>query len=155
MIGSNLVLSLLLHPLRDLRNGAEIQMARMNDGKVVLCVDDEAVGLAVRKQVLEARGYRVLTAENGPDALEIFSAEPVHLVILDYKMPGMNGNVVAERMKQLKPSVPILMLSAYVDLPRETLALVDMSLTKGEGPLIMLKAVADLLTQMPKAVPGP
>ncbi len=118
-------------------------------------MDDEIVGLAVRKQVLEARGYRVFTAENGPDALEIFSVEPVDLVILDYKMPGMNGDVVAERMKQLKPSVPILMLSAYVDLPRETLALVDMYLTKGEGPLIMLKAVAELLTQRPKAVPGP
>lgn len=130
-------------------------MARTNDRKIVLCVDDETLGLAVRKQVLEARDYRVFAAENGPDALEIFSAEPVDLVILDYKMPGMNGDVVAEKMKRLKPSVPILMLSAYVDLPRETLALVDMYLTKGEGPLIMLKAVAELLAQVPKAIPGP
>ncbi len=123
---------------------------------VVLCVDDETVGLMVRKQVLEARGYRVFAAENGADALKTFSSEPVDLVVLDYKMPGMNGDVVAERMKELRPSVPILMLSAYVDLPRETLALVDMHLTKGEGPLIMLKAVAELLTraQTRKAVPG-
>ncbi len=120
-------------------------------------MDDETVGLTVRKQVLETRGYRVLTAENGPDALQIFSAEHVDLVILDYKMPGMDGDVVAERMKALKPSVPILMLSAYVDLPRETLALVDMYLTKGEGPLIMLKAVAELLTrtQMAKKISDP
>ncbi len=132
-------------------------MTRTNDGKVILCVDDETVGLTVRKQVLETRGYRVLTAENGPDALQIFSAEHVDLVILDYKMPGMDGDVVAERMKALKPSVPILMLSAYVDLPRETLALVDMYLTKGEGPLIMLKAVAELLTrtQMAKKISDP
>jgi CheY-like chemotaxis protein len=128
-----------------------------NDGKIVLCVDDETVGLAMRKQVLEARGYRVFAAESGPDALETFSSEPVDLVILDYKMPGMNGDVVAERMKGLKPSVPILMLSAYVDLPRETLALVDMYLTKGEGPLILLKAVGELLSRMQasKTVPGP
>jgi len=132
-------------------------MTRTNDGKVILCVDDETVGLTVRKQVLETRGYRLLTAENGPDALQIFSAEHVDLVILDYKMPGMDGDVVAERMKALKPSVPILMLSAYVDLPRETLALVDMYLTKGEGPLIMLKAVAELLTrtQMAKKISDP
>lgn len=129
-------------------------MARTNHGKIVLCVDDEAVGLAVRKQVLEAAGYRVFTAGNGPDALEIFSAETLDLVILDYKMPGMNGDVVAEEMKRLKPSVPILMLSAYVDLPSETLALVDMYLTKGEGPLIMLNAVAELLTKTPKTVPA-
>jgi CheY-like chemotaxis protein len=126
------------------------------NGRFVLCVDDEAVGLMMRKEVLETRGYCVFTAESGRDALEIFSSEPIDLVILDYKMPGMNGDVVAERMKRLKPSVPILMLSAYVDLPRETLALVDMYLTKGEGPLIMLKAATELLTrtQTAQAVRG-
>jgi CheY-like chemotaxis protein len=131
-------------------------MAKPNQGRLVLCVDDEAVGLSVRKMTLESQGYRVLTAENGPDSLAIFSAEPIELVILDYKMPGMNGDVVAERMKRLKPPVPILMLSAYVDLPRETLALVDRYLTKGDGPLIMLKAVAELLTrtQLAKAISG-
>jgi len=145
-----------LQLLSALRNGAEFPMTRTTDGKTVLCVDDETLGLAVRKQVLEARGFRVFTAENGPDALEIFSAERIDLAIVDYKMPGMNGDVVAERMKRLKPSIPILMLSAYVDLPRETLALVDMYLTKGEGPLIMLKAIAELLarTQTSKAVHG-
>jgi CheY-like chemotaxis protein len=119
-------------------------------GNIVLCVDDETVGLAMRKQVLETLGYRVFTAESGPDALKTFSSEPIDIVILDYKMPGMNGDVVAERMKELKPSVPILMLSAYVDLPRETLALVDMCLTKGNGPLILLEAVAELLSRAQK-----
>ena len=117
-------------------------------GRVILCVDDEAIGLTVRKMTLESQGYSVLTAENGPDGLAIFSAEPIDLVVLDYKMPGMNGDIVAERMKRLKPSVPILMLSAYVDLPRETLALVDMYMTKGEGPLNMLESIARLLEQI-------
>lgn len=112
---------------------------------VVLCVDDEPVGLSVRKMTLESQGYCVLTAENGSQGLAIFSAKPVDLVILDYKMPGMNGDVVAEKMKRLKPSVPILMLSAYVDLPSETLALVDKNLTKGERPQAMLNAIAQLL----------
>src|SRR5579859_2002542 len=126
-------------------------------GKFILCVDDETTGLSVRKMILESQGYRVVTAENGPDGLAIFSAEPIDLVVLDYKMPDMNGDVVAEKMKHLKPSIPILMLSAYVDLPGETLALVDRSLTKGEGgPLMMLKAIAELLTiaQMAKAISG-
>jgi CheY-like chemotaxis protein len=126
-------------------------------GEFILCMDDEATGLSVRKMILESQGYRVFTAENGPEGLAIFSAQPIALVILDYKLPGMNGDVVAERMKQIKPFIPILMLSGYVDLPNETLALVDRYLTKGEGPLIMLKAVAELLTrtQMAKAIPGP
>jgi CheY-like chemotaxis protein len=122
-------------------------MAKVREHEVVLCVDDEAVGLTVRKMTLESQGYRVLTAENGPSGLAIFSSEKVDLVVLDYKMPGMDGDVVAERMKQLKPSVPILLLSAYVDLPHEVLALVDRYLTKGEGPLPMLQAVAELLRE--------
>ena len=122
-------------------------MAKPGNAAVVLCVDDEAVGLTVRKMTLESQGYHVLAAENGPDGLAIFSAEPIDVVVLDYKMPGMSGDVVAERMKQLKPSVPILLLSAYVDLPRETLALVDRYLIKGEGPLPMLQAVAELMRE--------
>jgi len=112
-----------------------------------LCVDDEPVGLSVRKMTLESQGYRVFTAPDGPAGLLVFSAEPIDIVVLDYKMPGMNGDVVAERMKRLKPSVPILMLSAYVDLPRKTLDLVDKYLTKGEGPRAMLDAIAELLDE--------
>lgn len=132
-------------------------MQARSQGEFILCVDDETTGLSVRKMILESQGYRVVTAENGPDGLAIFSAEPVDLVVLDYKMPGMNGDVVADRMKQLKPFIPILMLSAYIDLPKETLALVDRYLTKGEGPLIMLTAIAELLTRthMAKAISGP
>jgi CheY-like chemotaxis protein len=115
------------------------------NGKVLLCVDDEVVGLSVRKMLLESRGYRVFTADNGPDALVLFSSEVVHLAILDYRMSGMNGHVVAQRMKDLRPDFPIIMLSAYVDLPSETLALVDRSVTKGEPPTALLEAIAQLL----------
>ncbi len=111
----------------------------------ILCVDDEGTGLAVRKMLLESQGYGVLTAENGPDGIALLSSERVDLVVLDYMMPGMTGDVVAERMKRLKPGVPILLLSAYVDLPRETLDLVDRYITKGEGPVVLLHTVAELL----------
>lgn len=120
-------------------------MAKLNNGSVILCVDDEGTGLLVRKMMLESQGYRVFTAENGPDGLAIFSAEPIDLVILDYKMPGMNGDVVAKSMKRLNPCVPILMLSAYVELPNEILWLVDKCLTKGEGPKVLLTAIEELL----------
>lgn len=130
-------------------------MKSIINGPVILCVDDETTGLAVRKMTLESQGYHVMTADNGAEGLTIFSSQPIDLVILDYKMPGMDGDVVGERMKRLKPGVPILLLSAYVDLPRERLAAVDMYLTKGEGPQVMLKAVVELLTrtQTSKAVP--
>ena len=116
-----------------------------SNGKVILCVDDETTGLSVRKMLLESQGYRVLTAENGPDALVLFSSEDPELVILDYSMPGMNGDIVAERMKELRSDLPIIMVSAYVDLPSETLALVDKSITKGEPPPVLLEAISQLL----------
>ena len=124
-------------------------------GQVVLCVDDATVSLSLRKQVLEASGYRVLTAENGAEALKIFSSEPVDLVILDYKLPEMNGDVLAGRIRDLRPSVPILMFSGYVDLPRATLAHVNRCLTKGEGPQLLLQAVAELIAQTRKSTVVP
>ena len=115
-------------------------------GKLILCVDDETTGLSIRKALLETQGYRVLTAESGPKALSLFSREPLDLVVLDYSMPGMEGHDVAEAMKRLKPDVPIIMLSAYVDLPPKTLAVVDACVTKGDPSLLLLKSVSDLLS---------
>jgi len=112
---------------------------------LVLCVDDELVGLQVRKILLERAGYRVLTALDGPSGLEIFGAEPVEAVVLDYSMPGMHGGEVASRMRQAKPQVPILLLSAYVDLSAEVTSLVDLYMTKGEGAPALLEKLDSLL----------
>jgi len=112
---------------------------------LVLCVDDELVGLQVRKILLERSGYTVLTAPDGPSGLEIFSVEPVEVVVLDYSMPGMHGGEVAARMRQMKPQVPILLLSAYVDLLPEVTSLVNLYMTKGEGAPVLLEKLGSLL----------
>ena len=111
---------------------------------LVLCVDDELVGLQVRKLLLERAGYRVLAAEDGPAGLEIFAAEQIEAVVLDYSMPGMHGGEVAARMRQLKPAVPILLLSAYVGLPPEVTSVVDLYMTKGEGAPVLLTKLGSL-----------
>jgi CheY-like chemotaxis protein len=108
-------------------------------------VDDEVVGLRVRKILLERAGYHVLTASDGYSGLELFAAEPVEAVVLDYSMPGMHGGDVARRMRQAKPQVPILLLSAYVGLPDEVSSLVDVYMTKGEGAPALLQKLASLL----------
>ena len=115
------------------------------DSNLVLCVDDELVGLQVRKILLERAGYRVLTASDGPSGLEIFSSEPVEAVVLDYSMPGMHGGEVAVRMRQAKPQVPILLLSAYMGLSPEVTSLADLYMTKGEGAPVLLEKLASLL----------
>ena len=115
------------------------------ESHLVLCVDDELVGLRVRKILLERAGYRVLTALDGAAGLDLFASEPVEAVILDYSMPGMHGGEVAAKMRQVKPAVPILLLSAYIGLPAEVTSLVDLYMTKGEGAPILLKKLGSLL----------
>ncbi|HEX4576908.1 MAG TPA: response regulator [Edaphobacter sp.] len=115
------------------------------NSNLVLCVDDELVGLEVRKILLERAGYRVLTASDGPSGLEIFASEPVEAVVLDYSMPGMHGGEVAARMRQAKPRVPILLLSAYMGLSADVTSVVDLCVTKGEGAPLLLEKLASLL----------
>lgn len=117
----------------------------IQNSHLILCVDDELVGLKVRKLLLERAGYRVLAAPDGARGLNLFENEPVEAVILDYSMPGMHGGEVAARMRQLKPQVPILLLSAYVGLPGEVTSLVDLYMTKGEGAPILLQKLESLL----------
>ena len=112
---------------------------------LVLCVDDEHIGLDVRRILLERAGYRVLTAPDGPTGLDLFAREPIEAVVLDYSMPGMHGGEVAQRMRQVKPNVPILMLSAYTSLPPEVHRTVTMAMTKGEGAPELLRKLGSLI----------
>lgn len=112
---------------------------------MILCIDDEPVGLRVRKLLLEHAGYKVLTASNGPEGLNIFSSQAISAVVLDYAMPEMNGAEVAAEMKRCNPNIPILMLSAYVDLPEEALKHVDARALKGESPRALITEIQKLI----------
>lgn len=114
--------------------------------KTILCIDDEPLGLSMRKLMLEAQGYRVVTAGSGLHGLAIFQRLVVDLVVLDYSMPGgMDGQAVAREIKRLRPFVPVIVLTAYPDLPRELLTLVNRSLIKGEDPGVLLTMVEELI----------
>ena len=114
------------------------------EGHLVLCVDDEFVGLQVRRLLLERSGYKVITAPDGAAGLKLFRREPVEAVVLDYAMPGMHGGEVAAQMRAEKPDVPILLLSAYVGLPSDVTGVVDIYMTKGEGAPALLDRLNSL-----------
>ena len=117
----------------------------------ILCVDDEELGLQIRRAVLERAGYSVRTALNGPEGLDAFSSEPIDLVVLDYSMPGMHGGDVALEMRRLRPTVPIILLSAYVNLPTEVTRIVDCSMLKGDGPELLLSKIQEFLSERERA----
>jgi CheY-like chemotaxis protein len=110
----------------------------------ILCIDDEPNVLVVRKMLLESVGYRVLLAESGPQGLEILQRENVHTVIVDYKMPDMTGSEVAEHIRGFRPGMPIIMLSAYIDLSADQLKDVDAYVAKGESPDVLLRTIKNV-----------
>ena len=111
----------------------------------ILCIDDEALGLQIRKAVLERAGYQVLTAVDGPTGLSLFRGHAVDGVVLDYYMPEMNGGEVAETMRRERPDIPIMLLSAYINLPTEVVQLADVTVLKGEGPQLLLEKLRAML----------
>jgi CheY-like chemotaxis protein len=113
---------------------------------MILCIDDEANGLRIRKMLLQTRGYEVMTALSGPEGLELLDAHPFSAVVVDYSMPGMNGGEVAAEIKRRNPKVKILMLSAYVDLPEDALRWVDKRSVKGVSPTTLLADLEQLLS---------
>jgi len=113
--------------------------------KTVLCVDDEKIGLRVRKIMLESRGFTVLTASNGPEGLKLFEEHHIDVVVLDYYMPDVNGGQVASEMRRRRPGVPIVFLSAYFSLPPEALEVADAFLTKGDPPDVLIAKIQNLV----------
>jgi two-component system, cell cycle sensor histidine kinase and response regulator CckA len=83
--------------------------------ETILLIDDEAMVLDVGKQLLEALGYRVITAGSGQAAIEIYDrqAETIDLVILDMIMPQMGGSDTFDRLRTINPDVRVLLSSGY------------------------------------------
>lgn len=113
-------------------------------GGVLLCIDDDEDVLECEKSFLESFGYTVLTAASGFKGLELASNFPVDVVIVDYFMPEMNGQQVATEMRRLKLQVPIIMLSATMDVPEQALKLVDVFIPKDRLASHLLPAIAQL-----------
>ena len=113
--------------------------------KTVLCIDDEKIGLRVRKIMLESHGFKVLTATSGEQGLSLIDKHQVDLVVLDYYMPGMNGGDVAAELRRRKPKVPIVFLSAYFTLPPAALELANAFITKGDPPDVLIDKIEQLI----------
>jgi len=83
--------------------------------ETVLVVEDEEVILHVTKDILSALGYRVLTAQSGREAIELYRLRSgdIRLVILDMIMPGMGGGETFDQLRLIRPDVKVLLASGY------------------------------------------
>ena len=79
----------------------------------ILITDDEKSIRNALREILEFENYAISEAENGEEALGIIQKEPIDLVLLDIKMTGMDGIEVLEKVKEMKPELPVIMISGH------------------------------------------
>ena len=82
----------------------------------ILVVDDEEALRTVLSAELEGEGYLVHTAADGEEAIKLLEDQPFHLILLDIKMPNVDGFEVLKFVKQRVPQTKVIMLTGFADL---------------------------------------
>ena len=82
-------------------------------GIKMMLVDDEERFLETTKKLLDRKGFEVVTATSGMEALEKLNSRHIHVVILDVKMPGMDGVETLKEIKKFFPLVEVIMLTGH------------------------------------------
>jgi CheY-like chemotaxis protein len=114
--------------------------------RIVLCIDDDEAILRYEKALLERSGYAVLTAASAQQGLRLATMCKCDAVLVDYEMPGMNGDEVALAIKRLRPELQIILLSGS-DVPSRALASVDAFVPKLEASRQLLPVIAEFCAQ--------
>jgi CheY-like chemotaxis protein len=93
---------------------------RAESKRTILIVDDEPMILALSKQTLVDAGFNVMTAQSGFECLDLFRRRPheFELVILDLRMPFMDGEETFERMRMIRADVPVVMCTGFIEKER-------------------------------------
>jgi CheY-like chemotaxis protein len=104
------------------------------DSLTLLCIDDLPQALELRKGALESHGYSVKIASSSHTAMKMLEESSVAAVLLEYKQEGMDAEAIACHIKQRFPELPIILLSAYSEMPERILWLVDEYVMKSELP---------------------
>jgi DNA-binding NtrC family response regulator len=86
---------------------------KMMEKMTIMLVDDEERFLETTRKLIEKKGVGIVTATSGAEALERLGTESVHVVILDVKMPGMDGMETLREIKRLFPLVEVIMLTGH------------------------------------------
>jgi CheY-like chemotaxis protein len=111
------------------------------DPIIVLCIDDRPQVLELRKAFLASHNFEVEIALSGHIAIKMLEGRSVDAVLVEYKQEGMDAEAIAYQIKQRFPNLPIILLSAYVDMPERVLWFVDEYVMKSELPEGLMRAI--------------
>ncbi len=113
----------------------------------VLLVDDDIDQLELRALALKLAGYAILTAGSAAGAISTLEQRPahsVHVAVLDYDMPTMNGCILADYLKARYPDLKIILHSGTFHLPESRMSSIDGVVPKGDGVGRLLEEVSSL-----------
>ena len=119
----------------------------------ILCIDEDVNFLELEKSILETNGYTVVIASDGPTAITLASKNPIDVVVVAFKLRGMDGCQVAEVLLKHQPDLPIVVCTGYFDAVPERLRwFADACVEKRDGPDVLLSAIQEVIAH--KKVPG-
>jgi CheY-like chemotaxis protein len=112
----------------------------------ILCIDDNRNILEIHRALLESKGYRVVTALDGPTGIVLSREQSIDVVVLDFNMPGMDGNEVAQVLMQEQPTLPVVIWSGYPEeIPASLRWFAYAVLRKGDGLESLLSVIESLV----------
>jgi DNA-binding response OmpR family regulator len=117
----------------------------MSTNPTLLCIHRDPAQL----RSLQENGYQLLTATNGHDGLRLFASQPVDAIVLDYHLGLLDGTLVANEIKRVRPTIPIVMLADNLELPYDALNSVDALVTKSDGAHFLWATVHFVLNVKP------
>jgi DNA-binding response OmpR family regulator len=117
----------------------------MATNPTLLCINRDPAQL----RSLQENGYHLLTATNGHDGLRLFASQPVDAIVLDYRLGLLDGALVANEIKRVQPTMPIVMLADNLELPYGALNSVDALVTKSDGAHFLWATVHFVLNVRP------
>jgi DNA-binding response OmpR family regulator len=117
----------------------------MATNNTLLCIHRDPDQLSL----LQENGYELVTATNGHDGLRLFASQPVDAIVLDYHLGFLDGTLVANEIKRLRPTIPIVMLADNLELPDGALNCVDALVTKSDGAHFLWATVHFVLNVKP------
>jgi DNA-binding response OmpR family regulator len=117
----------------------------MATSRTLLCIHRDPAQLSP----LQDSGYELVTATNGSEGLRLFMSQPVDAILLEYHLGLLHGGIVADAIKQVRPTVPIVMLSDDLELPDGVLNSVDALVTKSDGTHFLWATVNFVLSGKP------
>jgi two-component system, OmpR family, response regulator CpxR len=119
----------------------------MRPKKIILCVDGNEQELSVTKFMLTTNGYKVLTAIDAQEAIAIFARNAVDLVLAEHAMPQSSGSHLVDRLKQMAPHVPMILLGDPMKMTSDVQAADALLAKKNCTPVELLEKIKIMSTR--------